>query len=119
MPWKETDPLTERVPFIAAYVSPMYSMTALCERFGIRRHPGYKWGRRYANAGPMGRQEKSRAPHRCPPRIAEEVEAALLEATRAHPTWGPRTIRPSRRQRRPALELPAPSPAGKLFRAVG
>ena len=27
MPWKETDPMTERVQFMAAYLSQMYSMT--------------------------------------------------------------------------------------------
>jgi len=72
MPWKETDPMTERVQFIAAYVRPMYSMTGLCERFGIRRNTGDPWVRCYAKAGPVGLQEKRRAPHHCPQRIAED-----------------------------------------------
>ena len=42
MPWKETDPMNERVQFIAAYLSDVYSMTELCERFGIRRNAGHK-----------------------------------------------------------------------------
>ncbi len=46
MPWKETDPMNERVQFIAAYLSAVYSMTELCERFDIRRNTGYKWVRR-------------------------------------------------------------------------
>lgn len=111
--------MTERVPFMAADLRPLSSMTAVCERFGSRRTPGDTWLRRDANAGPLGRQEKSRAPHRCPQRLAAAVEAALLEAKRAHPTWGPRTIRPSRMQRRPTLALPAPSTAGERFRAAG
>jgi putative transposase len=119
MPWQETAPMTERVPCIAAYVSQLYSRTKLCERFGIRRTTGDQWVRRYAHEGPVGRQEKSRAPPRCPHRIAKAGEVALLEATRAHPTWGPRTILPSLLPRRPALELPAPSTAGELFRAAG
>jgi putative transposase len=119
MPWNETDPMTERVQFIAAYWSQMYSMTELCERFGIRRNTGYKWVRRYAKEGPVGLQEKSRAPHHCPQRISEEVEAVLLEAKRAHPTWGPRKILSYLTQGRPELELPAPSTAGVLFRAAG
>jgi hypothetical protein len=40
MPWRETDPLNERVQFIAAYVNQGYSMTELYERFGIRCNPG-------------------------------------------------------------------------------
>jgi len=35
MPWKETDPMIERTQFIAADLSQVYSMTELCERFGI------------------------------------------------------------------------------------
>jgi putative transposase len=65
MPWKETDPMTERLQFIAAYLSHVYSMTEPCERFGIRRNTGYKWVRRYTTEGLAGLQEQSRAPHRC------------------------------------------------------
>ena len=46
MPWRETDPMTERMQFITAYLSQSYSMTELCERFGIGRNTGYKWVRR-------------------------------------------------------------------------
>jgi transposase InsO family protein len=119
MPWKETDPMTERLQFIAAYLNQVYSMTELCERFGIRRNTGYKWVRRYTEQGLAGLQEKSRAPHRCPHRMSEAVEAALLEAKRAHPHWGPRKILPYLAQRRPDLDLPAPSTAGELFQRAG
>jgi putative transposase len=119
MPWKETDPMTERVQFIAAYLSEVYSMTELCERVGIRRNTGYTWVRRYTAEGPVGLQEKPRAPHRCPHRLSQEAEAALLEAKRAHPHWGPRKILPYLARRRPALALPAPSTAGELFRRAG
>ena len=97
----------------------VYSMTELCERFGIRRNTGYTWVRRYTTAGLAGLQEKSRAPHRCPHRRSEAVEAALLEAKRAHLHGGPRQLLPSLAQRRPELDLPAPSPAGELFQRAG
>jgi len=119
MPWKETDPMNERVQFIAAYLSQVYSMTELCERFGIRRNTGYKWVRRYTEQGVVGLQEKSRAPHRCPHRMSEELEATLLEAKRAHPHWGPRKILPYLTRRRPNLTCPAASTAGALFQRAG
>jgi transposase InsO family protein len=119
MPWKETDPMTERLQFIAAYLNQVYSMTELCQRFGIRRNTGYKWVRRYPTEGLAGLQEKSRAPHRCPHRMSEAVEAALLEAKRAHLHWGPRQILPYLAPRRPDLDLPAPSTAGELFHRAG
>jgi putative transposase len=119
MPWQATDPMTERVQFMAAYLSEVYSMTELCERFGMRRNTGYQWVRRYTAEGPVGLKEKPRAPHRCPHRMSQEAEAALLEAKRAHPHWGPRQILPSLARRRPALALPAPSTTGELFRRAG
>ncbi len=119
MPWRETDPMNERVQFIAAYLSQCYSITELCERFGIRRNTGYKWVRRYTEQGLAGLQEKSRAPHHCPHRLSQEGAAALLETKRAHPSWGPRKILPYLAQRQPALTLPAASTAGELFQRAG
>ena len=103
MPWKETDPMTERLQFMAAYLNHVDSMTELCEHFGIRRNTGDKWVRRYTTEGLAGLQEQSRAPHHCPHRMAEAVEAALLEVKRAHLHWGPRKSLPSLAQRRPDL----------------
>jgi transposase-like protein len=95
MPGKETDPMTERLHFIAAYLPQVYSMTELCERFGIRRHTGSKWVRRDTEPGLAGLQEKSRAPPRCPHRRSEAVAAVRLEAKQAHPPWGRARSRPT------------------------
>jgi putative transposase len=110
--------MNERVQFIAADLSQVYSMTELGERFGSHRHPGDTWGRSTAQ-GVVGLQEKSRAPHRCPHRLAAEVETALPEAKRAHPHWGPRQLLPYLARRRPELPFPAASPAGALFQRAG
>jgi putative transposase len=119
MPWKATEPMTERVQCRAADLRHRYALTELCARCGSRRPTGDNWVHRDANDGAVGLPEKSRAPPRCPHRMAEEVEAARLEAKRAHPPGGPRQLLPYLRPRRPALELPAPSTAGELFRAAG
>ena len=94
-------------------------MTERCERFGMRRHTGDKWVRRSTEQGVVGLQEQSRAPHRCPHRLAAEVAAALLEAKRAHPHWGPRKLLPSLARRRPELTCPAASSAGARCQRVG
>jgi putative transposase len=119
MPWKKTDPMCERMQFVAAYLSGLYSMTELCERAGIKRNTGYKWIRRYEAEGLPGLQEKSRAPKHCPHKISPEIEALLLEAKRAHPSWGPRKILPWLSRQRPDLVLPAASTAGELFKRAG
>ena len=119
MPWKETAPMLERPLCIAADLSHVYSMTELCERFGIRRNTGYTWVRRYPEQGLAGLQEQSRAPHRCPHRLSAEVETVFMAAKRAHRHWGPRTILPDLAPRRPDLALPAPSTAGEPFQRAG
>ena len=99
--------MTERLPGLAASLHQVSSMPARCERLGIRRHTGYPGVRRATAPGLAGLQEQSRAPHRCPHRMSEAVEAVLLEATQAHPHGGPRPIRPCLARHRP------PMPSGR------
>jgi transposase-like protein len=54
MPWLRTNPMDERMRFIVAHVEGLYSMTELCERFGVSRQTGYKWLGRYRGAGVQG-----------------------------------------------------------------
>ena len=119
MPWRETDPMTERLQFIAAHLSGLYSMTELCTRFGIQRSTGYKWIQRYLQEGLPGLEERSRAPHHCPHRTSAEAVAVLLSVKRLHPSWGPRKILAYLARHRPELELPAASTAGMLFEKAG
>jgi putative transposase len=119
MPWSQTDPMKERMKFVVQAQEGFYGMTELCERFGISRQTGYTWLRRYEQEGPAGLASRSHAPRTCPHRIPEEVRAALLEARKAHPDWGPRKILIYLQARRPELELPAASTVGDLYKREG
>src|SRR4051794_33055782 len=92
MPWDETTRMEQRVRFIDALDSCLYTMTELCAQYGISRKTGYKWAQRYAGEGIEGLQDRSRAPKSCTHRMAEEISEGLLELRRAHPTWGPRKL---------------------------
>jgi putative transposase len=94
-------------------------MTELCTRFGISRKTGYKWLGRYVQEGLSGLQERPRIPRHCPHRIAPDIAVVLLEAKRLHPNWGPRKIVSYSAQHYPALQLPAASSTGELFRKAG
>lgn len=52
MPWHQTDPVIERLKFVAAAQSGHVSMTELCRRFGISRKTGYRLLDRYESDGP-------------------------------------------------------------------
>ena len=82
MPWLETSPVEQRERFILDHRHELYTMAELCERYGISRKTGYKWLARFDDAGRTGLQDRSRAPHHCPHRIAPDVAAVICATPR-------------------------------------
>ena len=80
MPWLETAPVEQRERFIADVRAGLYSMTELCERYGISRTSGYKWVDRAAEGGRAALADRGRAPHHCPDRIPDAIAALLCSA---------------------------------------
>ena len=119
MPWTETEPMTERHKFILAREDGLFSMTDLCERFGISRKTGYKWLDRYREEGVEGLQDRSRAPKHCPHRTPETVQELVIETREAHPRWGPRKLLDYLGPRHPEVALPAPSTVGDILKREG
>ena len=60
MPWKNVLPMKEKQRFINLARSDRYTITELCEEFGITRKTGHKWLGRYADGGLSGLTEHSR-----------------------------------------------------------
>jgi transposase InsO family protein len=119
MPWSETTVMTERVSFIADLESSLFTMTELCEQYGISRKTGYKWASRFVAEGVGGLKDRSRAPKRCPHRTEDRVVEALLKLRRKHPRWGPRKLLAILRRRKPRWSLPAASTAGEILKRHG
>jgi putative transposase len=119
MPWRQTDPVRERLRFVALHQEGLYSLTTLSARFGVSRQTGYETLERYERLGVDGLKTGSHAPLSCPHRIAEEVCVLLVAARRAHPTWGPRKILAWLGPRYPEISLPAASTVGDLFSREG
>ncbi len=51
MPWLETVPVEERLQFIQDALSDRFTMSELCEQYGVSRRIGYKWLSRYEEEG--------------------------------------------------------------------
>lgn len=115
MPWQETVLMDERHRFIDEYRSRLYSVTELCARHGISRKTAYKWLARYDQGGRTALGDQSRAPHSCPHRTDPAVAELLLEARRAHPSWGPSKLIPYLIPRYPDVVWPAPSTVSDLL----
>lgn len=108
MPWQETDAVLERHHFAQDLASGHWTMTELCHRYGISRNTGYKWAERYAQHGPRGLQDQSRAPRSCPHETPADVVALILaEHTRFG--WGARKILKRLRTQDPRRDWPARS----------
>jgi transposase InsO family protein len=111
--------MEQRERFIRDDQLALYTMSELCDRYGISRKTGYKWLARFDAGGRVGLRDRSRAPHRCPHRIAADVAQLICGARRQHPSWGPEKLLQWLAPRHPALDLPAISTAGDLLARMG
>jgi transposase InsO family protein len=115
----ETMPVEQRTQFIDDVHEGFYTMTELCARYGISRKTGYKWLERFTEEGRRGLADRSRAPHSCPHRIADDVAERICDARKKHPDWGPAKLLNWLALRYPAVEWPAVSTAGDLLMRRG
>lgn len=88
MPWKDTTAMEHKLEFIHEWLSNRYTVTELCEAFGISRTTAHKYIRRFYKEGHLGLSEKSRAPLRHPNRTDPEVELRIIDLRKQHPRWG-------------------------------
>src|SRR6185436_17439626 len=119
MSWKTSDAMSERVEFIGLLRSGQRTLASLCREFGISRPTGYKWAERFRLEGLEGLKERSRAPLQCSQQTDPEVQALLIRARKAHPSWGPRKLKAWLEDQDETLELPAPSTIGDLLKRHG
>ena len=104
----ETNVVDERLDFVRDFASGHWSMTELCERYGVTRPTGYKWVARHQAGGDRGLAELSRAPHTCPHRTSDAVEALVVAARRQY-GWGAKKLLKVLSTRHPAFSWPARS----------
>lgn len=120
MPWRRVEPMQERAQFVVAASSGQFSITQLCEHYGISRKTAYKWLGRYDGLDLATVQDRSRAPHSCPNALPDGIRAMVLATRKAHKHWGPRKI-VAHLACDPALagRLPAASTAGDWLKQAG
>ncbi|WP_256128256.1 integrase core domain-containing protein [Desulfolutivibrio sulfoxidireducens] len=92
MPWKQVNPMDERVRFVVETQLGMKSIQQLCHDYGISRKTGYKWLERHAEGGFEACMDQSRAPHSCPHKTSDKIEARLIELRNLYPKWGPKKL---------------------------
>ena len=93
MPWKSSTPMSLRLEFVRLALADEANIRSLCRRYGVSAMTAYKWIDRFHLGGVSALEDRSRRPHISPRRIASQVEEAIVDLRRRHPTWGGRKIR--------------------------
>jgi len=114
VPWKESDPVSERLEFVKRWLDGE-RVVDLCREFGISRKTGYKIRARYEELGPRGLFDLPRARKTQSRRTPPEVEQAVLAMRAKHPTWGPLKLEASLRRRQPGIRVPSSATIGKIL----
>ncbi len=119
MAWKEISVVDQRMRFVLECESGVEAMAVVCRVYGISRKVGYKWLGRYRAEGVDGLKDRRRVPHHHPYKVSEALEAAILAARAAHPTWGPKKLLVLLKRQRPRTRWPARSTIAQILRRYG
>jgi transposase InsO family protein len=85
--------MSRRLEFVLLAQQSGVDLSALCRRFGISAKTGWKWRKRFAEAGATGLANRSRRPHCSPDQTPEKVAKKVLAVLDNNPTWGGRKLR--------------------------
>jgi len=119
MPWRYTSAMEERYQFVKDAKAYLGDFTELCAHYGISTKTGYKWMARYERGGIGCLQDQSRAPKSHPNQVSLEIKEAILQARRAHATWGPKKLRVLLQRANPKQLWPSRSTIGEIVKCNG
>ncbi len=106
MPWRECHKMDERLRFVFRLLDGE-KMAVLCREFEISRKTGYKIFHRFKDCGAEGLTDRSRRPYRHARQLPFQIEAAILQLKREHPSWGAPKIRERLRRKHSEVQCPA------------
>jgi transposase InsO family protein len=110
----ETNATEQRRSFVLGYESGQWSMSELCQRYGVTRPTGYKWVERVYEEGEAGLVERSRVPNDCPHRAPAAIERRIL-ALRGRYGWGAKKLLQVLERRHPEVAWPARSTVNAIL----
>lgn len=93
MSWQPTDTMSLKTGFMHFAQQRGANLSALCAGYGISRKTGYKWLRRYQEAGADGLAERPRRPLSSPALTDAETAGRITALRQEHPAWGARKRR--------------------------
>jgi putative transposase len=111
--------MDQKVKMIGDYLSNDYTVTQLSEMYEVSRKTIYKWTGRYRTEGPVGLEEKSKAPRSHPNATPLTVARAIVAAKLSHERWGPKKVLAWLDTHHQGGRWPAPSTIGEILKKEG
>ena len=93
MPWKTKSLEEQRWELVRLVRGGKLSFSEVCRRLGISRKTGYKWWRRFSQAGLRGLRDRPHLTVRIEGRPAKVWLKRIRERRRRYPHWGARKLR--------------------------
>ncbi|HEY5745323.1 MAG TPA: helix-turn-helix domain-containing protein [Chryseolinea sp.] len=111
--------MEQKQRFVSLAQSGHFTVSELCEQFGISRKTGHKWLGRYEESGLEGLEERSRAPRSVARRTAQDVERLIVSEKRLHLSWGAKKIQRVLMIKHGLERPPAVSTVGEVLKRHG
>ncbi|MEM9383422.1 MAG: IS481 family transposase [Pseudomonadota bacterium] len=111
--------MDQKVRFVSDYLRGTFTVTELCQRYGVSRKTGYKWIGRYVRRGPEGLEDYSKRPYTSPTKTPDEIEALILQTRKRHPSWGGKKILQFLTPRHPNLAFPSRTTVCNILKRHG
>jgi transposase len=83
-------PVEFRLRIVKLYLEEGYSVSLICEEFGISTHSVRRWVKAYRRGGVQGLEPKSGTGAK--PSVTPETQKRMVSVKKAHPEYGPRRI---------------------------
>ena len=83
-------PVEFRLRVVRLYLEEGYSVSLICEEFGISTHSVRRWVNAYRRGGVQGLEPKPRPGGK--PSVKPDVKKRMVAVKKAHPEYGPRRI---------------------------
>lgn len=115
MSWREVTTVALRLEFVKFAQQEGCNFSQLCKRFSVSRKTGYKWLKRYLEAGQAALVDQSRRPRSSPLKTDGAIEDTIVALRLEQPAWGARKIRRVLHDQG-QIDLPAPSTITAILR---
>ena len=119
MPFRERGRLEERVSILGDYDTGAFSVSGLCETYGVSRQTFYAWLERRGSGDADWFRDRSHAPKHVPGRTGAEIAAELAAVRRRFPRFGPKKVKAWLERTQPQRAWPAASTIGAILKAQG